>query len=689
MITLGTSVSALGRVGTKLKKYLNAIGIETCKDLIFYFPYRFDDFTSVRAIADVRPGETVTIQGRIDIIENRRSRKRRMIVTEAFVSDSTGSIKVVWFNQPFLIKNLCVGDDVSLSGRTNDLFYDLQMVSPAHEKITTVHETVHTARLVPVYSLPAHITQKQFRLFVHQALSVDLSPIQESLPPEIRTKEKLPTIHESLRAIHYPESIESFECARRRFAFEEFFFLRLSAARARIAFAALQSFPILQQRETTNACIASLPFSLTQEQKNSAQEIFSDIGKSMPMNRLLQGEVGSGKTIVAVLALLNCAKAGRQSLFMTPTEILARQHYATITTILRPFGISIALLTSGSALCNQGEEEMSRDAICASISSGTIDIIIGTHALLQERIQCKDLALAVIDEQHRFGVRQRKLLREKNDSETMPHLLSLTATPIPRSLALTMYGDLDISVIRELPQGRKKIITKIVPQKFREWTYGFVKKQIQKGHQAFIICPLIDISDTLGAKSVKEEYKKLHTIIFPDLRIGMLHGRMKQKEKEDVMRSFLERDIDILVATSLIEVGVDIPNASSMIIEGAERFGLAQLHQLRGRVGRSEHQSYCFLIPSDESRHEIARLKAVVATQDGFELAERDLSLRGEGDLFGMRQAGLPQLKIASLADLGLIQSAQEWAGKYSGKIDECVPLKEALERFSHDIHLE
>ena len=640
-------------------------------DLIFYFPRRFDDFSHVMSIGALGPEMTVTIQGRLDMIANRRSRRSRMIVTEALVSDETGSAKVVWFNQPFLIKNLKVGDRVSLSGKTNDRYYDLQMISPSYERLGLT-DTIHTGRLTPVYSLPEKITQKQFRASMRAALDECRNDIDEWLPAEILASEQFTPIADALEHIHFPSTAEAFNTAQQRFKFEELFLLQLGNAEIKHSLAHQRAQTIPFDEKNTKAFIASLPFTLTKEQKEVAWGIIRDIGKHTPMNRLLQGDVGTGKTVVAALAMLNVVRAGYQCALMAPTEILAQQHFKTLCGLFEKFDISIALITSGH-----------REAVEDS------GIIIGTHALIQERVQFKHLALVVVDEQHRFGVAQRKALREKNSDQTMPHLLSMTATPIPRSLALTVYGDLDISTIRTLPKGRKKIITKIVPQHYRDWTYDFIRKQVARGHQTFVICPIINQSDTLGVRSVTEEYTRLTAGPFRNERVAMLHGRIKTKEKEKIMGDFRDHQSDILVTTSVIEVGIDVPNATIMFIEGAERFGLAQLHQLRGRVGRAEHQSYCFLAPSDEEKEEIARLKAVVATQDGFALAEKDLELRGEGDVFGLRQSGMPRLKIATLFDVDLIQKARGYAEAYASCLEEYPALYARVDAFRQDVHRE
>ncbi|MBI4253412.1 ATP-dependent DNA helicase RecG [Candidatus Uhrbacteria bacterium] len=702
MNPLAQPLASLGRTGKALEKKLKPLGIETCEDLIFYFPRRFDDFSLVLPIADLRTQITATIRGRIDMIANRRSRRSRMIVTEALVSDASGSIKIVWFNQPFLTKNLQVGDWLSLSGKTSDHYYDLQMVSPVYEKTgsgaengvripDTVFPSLHTARLVPVYSFPANVAQKQFRLLMRTALDRCLPFVKEWLPDDIRAHERYPDLSTALLSIHFPEKQEEYCIAEQRFKFEELFLLQLYCKNLKESLAAQTSCAIPFDQKITKRLIAALPFTLTKEQKTVAWEILCDIQKATPMNRLLQGDVGSGKTIVAILAMLNVVHAGYQCAFMAPTEVLARQHFTTLKKVFADFDVRIALFTAQHhELRIKNQELRIKDyELRDTIANGGVDIVIGTHALIQEKISFKNLAFVIVDEQHRFGVNQRKALREKNSAPITAHVLSMTATPIPRSLALTVYGDLDISTIRALPKGRKKIITKIVPQSYRAWTYDFIRKHVRRGRQAFIVCPIIDQSDILGVRSVKEEYKKLIDGPFRHERVEMLHGRIKTAEKERVMAAFRDHEIDILVTTSVVEVGIDVPNATIVFIEGAERFGLASLHQLRGRVGRADHQSYCFLAPTDEDKEEISRLKAVVSSHDGFALAEKDLALRGEGDILGLRQSGMPRLKIATLTDIELIIKAREYAAAYHSKLNDHPELKNRIATFQDTVHIE
>ncbi len=688
MIRLDSSVSMLSGIGAKTKKILESIKIETCKDLIFYFPFRYDDFSVISAIKDVQPGMTVTVQGVVQLLQNRRSPMKKKVLTEGLIEDETGSIKVVWFNQPFLIKNISIGDRISLSGKVNDHFYDLQLLSPSYEKIESGKEGLHTARLVPVYPLTSGISLKQFRALIRMALDHCLGQIDDWLPEELLQQEDLISLQKALQDIHFPLDDDAFVRARRRLQFDELLTLQLVSISLKKNLLRSPGVSIPFDKDITTRFIDSLPFELTKKQKKVSWELLKNMEEGHPMCRLLEGDVGSGKTLCAAMAILNVVNAHHQAVVLAPTEILVRQHFDTLSKLFVDFQIRVALITSSTHL-DSGDSEAGKKEVQEGVRTGVVQVVVGTHALLEKGIIFNDLAFVVIDEQHRFGVRQRQLIHEKREDECMPHLLSMTATPIPRSLALALYGDLDISIIDEKPVGRKKITTKIVPPRFREWTYGFISKQIQKGRQTFIICPLIDPSDTLGARSVRMEYERLKKDIFPDLKIGMLHGRMRQQEKEKVMREMLSGDIQILVCTSIVEVGIDIPNATTMVIEGAERFGLAQLHQFRGRVGRSDHESYCFLFQTDEQKEERVRLKALVESEDGFALAEKDLALRGSGEMYGRRQSGLPCLKIATLDDLTLIQKARECALYYMEHIDTQPKMIERINEFEKAVHLE
>ncbi len=697
MITFDSPVRMICGIGAKNEKQLALLGIHTCRDLIFYFPYRFDDFSVIVPIIALQPDMIATIQGKITLIANRRSARQKKILTEALISDASGTVKVIWFNQPFLIKNLTVGDVVNLSGKTNSHVFDLSLVSPQYEKVQPEKESIHTARLVPVYSLTEKITQKQFRTLMKVALDACLVHVPEWLPSEILLGEKFIGIQEALAHIHFPYTKDAWEEAKKRFQFEELFFLQLTALQTRKSLQSTPAFPAQFFEKEIKDFVASLPFRITEAQRRSAWEILKDCQKSVPMNRLLEGDVGSGKTAVAAIAIVQMVKSGCQVAYMAPTEILARQHVKTLSDFFKTHEVSLCLVTSGE--CESYGEEVQksdekkkdrRKRIVDAISHGNIQVIIGTHALLEEKISFHSLGLVIIDEQHRFGVAQRKKLREKSGVRGyMPHLLSLTATPIPRSLALTVYGDLDISLLDELPKGRKEIITKIVPGEYRQWTYDFIEKEIQRGRQVIIVCPTVDQSDVLGVRSVKKEYERLSRDIFPTRRLLMMHGKMNTEKKQSVMEAILTGEADILVATSVVEVGVDIPNATVMVIEGAERFGLAQLHQFRGRVGRSLYQSYCFLLPTSEAQEDGERLKALVSCSDGFLLAEKDLELRGPGEVFGRQQSGMMEFKIADIKDITLIKKTREWASRMSEKIEEYPEIQKRIQIANGEVHFE
>ncbi|MBI4272522.1 ATP-dependent DNA helicase RecG [Candidatus Uhrbacteria bacterium] len=701
MLSLDSDIRAMAGVGQVLARKLKILGITTVRDLVFYFPYRFDDFTRIVSIRDLKASETVTIRGTIRLIQNRRSWKTRKIVTEALVSDDTAEVKVIWFNQPFLIKNLSSGDFVSLSGRTSDNFYDLQVVNPVYEKVSVDEQSLHTGGLVPVYSLVAGITKKQFRTLIKKALDECLTQIQDFLPEYIVKAEKFFSLQDAVRTIHFPDSLINYSKAKQRLVFDELFLIHAFTGMSKKNLVNIAAYAIPFDEKVVKEFLKNLPFSLTKSQKIVSWEIMKDMSKSSPMNRLLEGDVGAGKTIVASMALLGATHAGYQVALMAPTEVLAKQHFETFVQLFSPFLSSIALLTSSgvrewtrpserrtSDVPKQSKKKM-REDIYQRIKTGSIQFVIGTHALLEDTVSWNSLALAIIDEQHRFGVGQRKRLREGNAGQAIPHLLSMTATPIPRSLALTVYGDLDLSILKERPYGRKSIITKLVPEQYRTWVYDFIRKEVSKGHQGFIICPLIDVSDALEVRSVKEEYMRLQEGALRDIRIGILHGKMKPQEKGKIMHDMLERKIDVLLSTSVVEVGIDIPNATFILIEGAERFGLAQLHQFRGRVGRSELQSYCFVLPTESKKEERARLKIFVSSNDGFYLADKDLELRGEGDVLGSRQSGMPFLKLTDLRDADMLKKSREYAAKICDQLSIYPLLQAHLEKMEADVHLE
>ncbi|MDP3899887.1 MAG: ATP-dependent DNA helicase RecG [bacterium] len=669
MLNLDTPVEQINKVGKATAGKLKKLGILTVQDLLSHYPSRYDDFSQSEKIANLRPGMNINVQGTLEFIQNKRSPRQRMNITEALINDETGQLKIVWFNQPFIGRSLQIGDTVSLSGTVKTDYAGLQMTSPEYEKISNSGAT-HTKGLVPVYPLTGNLTNKQLRFLIKSVVSI-AEHLEDVVPKFIRRKYDLCDIDLALKNIHFPESKDLLNQARRRLQFEELLFIQLATQLQKLKIKSQKSELIEFKEKETKEFVSSLKFQLTGAQKKAAWEIINDLQSEKPMSRLLEGDVGSGKTVTAALAMLNVALNKKQSALLVPTEILASQHYSTLRGLFKNTEITVGLLTSIQQKVNSEEQiAKSKKEFLKLIEDGKIDIIVGTHAMIQKNIEFKNLALAIIDEQHRFGVEQRKALRKqsgqfrRNSSETgntniMPHLLSMTATPIPRSLAQAVYGDLDLSIIDELPAGRKEIKTFLVPENKRIASYDFISQEIKNGRQAFVVCPLISESDKLGVKSVEKEFKKLNEEIFPDLKIAFLHGRVKSNEKDKIMESFLKNEINILVSTSVIEVGVDAPNATLMIIEGAERFGLAQLHQFRGRVGRSSHQSYCLLFT--ESVNEISRRRLNVFTKsnDGFALAQADLKMRGPGVVYGTAQKGFPIFKIATFGDLDLLRQTQ------------------------------
>ncbi|OGD44650.1 ATP-dependent DNA helicase RecG [Candidatus Azambacteria bacterium RIFCSPLOWO2_02_FULL_46_11] len=720
MLSLNDPVEKISRVGgpVYLKK-LHQLGVKTVRDLLFYFPRRYDDFSNLILIRDLKPDENATIRGKILSVSSSYVYGKRMSITDCLAEDSSGTIRAVWFNQPFLINTFKAGQIVNLSGKLSFRKKEAYLSNPSYEIIgrdgrAEKSEINHTARFVPVYPETKGLTSRRLRYVIRPLLFL-ADKIADYLPEEIKKGRSLISLGEAISQIHFPASEEAADKAKKRLAFDEIFLIQLFLLKEKLKLKQESAAAISLDVDLIKKLVDSLPFRLTDAQKKAGWRILQDMAKPRAMNRLLEGDVGSGKTVVAAMASLSAAAGGFQTAFLAPTEILARQHYEKISKMLDPFDLKIAFL-SGSLPQREAEKIIQKTA------AGEIQILIGTHSIIQERVKFKNLALAVVDEQHRFGVRQRAKLAcpergRRADSEAagkIPHFLSMTATPIPRTLALALYGDLDISRLDEMPKGRQKIVTKIVSSAKRKVAYQFIRKQIKNGRQAFVICPRIEatalisnflrqladpISKTFQqkllsaeVKNVKEEYKKLSEEIFPDLKIGMLHGKQRPKEKERVMKQFNAGIIDILVSTSVVEVGVDVPNATVMMIEGADRFGLAQLHQFRGRVGRGEHQSYCLLFGDSADRQMNKRLEALVKCDDGFALAEKDLAIRGPGDFYGSRQWGLPELKVASLTDLPLIQTAREEAVKLlknDHNLRNYPLLTQKLLAFKEKIHFE
>ncbi|HXH26480.1 MAG TPA: ATP-dependent DNA helicase RecG [Candidatus Acidoferrum sp.] len=646
---LNQPIKAAKGIGPAIVEKLASLGVATIGDLLYFFPRRYEDFSHVTPIAKIVPGK-VTLKAQVESVVGRYVR-RGLHIIEAVIDDGTDKTRAVWYNQPYRATQLKKGETFYFSGE-----YEMQrnryvLSNPATEREADF--SVSTGRIVPIYPETKNLKSVQIRRAMRELLPL-MQVLPETLPAKLIKRYKLTSINDALRQLHFPESTEQLEAARHRLAFEELLEIMLANALNKQGSAALNGYSIAFQQPRAEQFVASLPFAMTAAQKRAAWEILQDIATGTPMNRLLQGDVGSGKTVVAAMAMFMAVQAGYQAALMAPTEILAMQHAETLSKHLEPLGLRLALLTSAV-------KPAARELLQQYIASGEVDIVIGTHALLQKDSQFAKLGLVVIDEQHRFGVEQRGLLLKKGD--VMPHLLSMSATPIPRSLQLTLYGELNISVIGELPKGRQAIVTKLVSPFQRKSIYEFAEQQIEQGRQVYVVCPMIGDDPKSELKNVEAEYANLKASTYAHRRVAMLHGQLKSEEKEAVMQKFKVGETDVLVTTTVIEVGVDVPNASVMIIEGAERFGLAQLHQLRGRIGRGQHQSYCFLIPTT-AKNPSERLLELENSQDGFYLAEVDLRLRGPGEIYGRMQHGALNLRIASLGDTKLIkqvQQAAEW----------------------------
>lgn len=674
------SVQTIKGIGPKKARLLGKVGVYTLQDAIDYFPRDYEIHPGVTDIVDIRKGEFVSLsvkfQGRPQVLRKHKN----MSILRWTAKDDTGSIVCVWFNQPYRANQYKVGVPYYIYGKAEFSYGGIQIHNPLVKEY--VREIHNQCQIIPVYSLVEGLTQKDFKNLIGQALNRTEKGIEDELPSIVRERFKLADKGYSLYNIHFPKHQQALEWSRRRLVFEELFSIQMALYAIKEKFGTDNQGLIFQwDNKKMDKFIKDLPFALTGAQKRVVGEILEDLRKETPMNRLVYGDVGSGKTIVAAIALYAAVMAGYQGVLMAPTEILARQHYETLKTLLEGCGIHISLLIGGM-------DNKTKDQIKDNLSQGVVDVIIATHAVLQEDVQFNNLGLVITDEQHRFGVRQRATIAQKGNND--PHMLVMSATPIPRTLALIFYGDLDISLIDELPPGRKPVKTYHVPASMRNRIYGFIRKQTMLGYQTYMVCPLIEESDKIAVQSAVELYDELSSGPLKGLRLGLLHGKMNPVEKSCVMKKFEEGDIDVLISTTVIEVGVNVANANLMIIENADRFGLGQLHQLRGRVGRSNSQAYCILIADTKSSKAKERMDIMVRSNNGFEISQKDLELRGPGEFLGVRQHGLPEFKIANLIrDMDIlkeVQTAAQWILELRDTGLKNSILEKAYNKFSHKL---
>lgn len=679
---LESPVRFIKGVGEKRAYVLSKLGIKSARDLLYHFPRRWEDRRHFKKIGELMDGEKATILGKVIDAESTITRNG-LVIVKAVIDDISGVAYLTWFNQPYMktrFKSL-KGKQIVAYGTVKRNKWGVEIENPEWEEVDG-EDSLNMGRIVPIYPLTEGISQLQMRKIISSALDLLAPQLVDIIPPSVREKRRLMPISQAIREIHFPSSAKSLSEARRRLVYEEFFLLQVILALRQKEYKEEKGrsleFDVFGELEKI------LPFKLTDAQRRVIEEVARDMREGHPMNRLIQGDVGSGKTIVALAAILIAVRCGYQCALMAPTEILAEQHFIVLSNMLFPLGIKVTLLVGG---LSQKEKKLAKQLI----AQGETDVAVGTHALLEEDVEFKKLGLVIIDEQHRFGVIQRATLRQKGLN---PEVLVMTATPIPRTLALTVYGDLDVSIIDELPPGRQPVRTYWVPKSRRKWAYAFVREEIKKGHQAYAVCPLIEESEKLQAEAAEKLASDLSRLL-PDVRVGLLHGQMRPKEKEEIMKAFREGKIDLLVSTPVIEVGIDVANATVMVIEDADRFGLAQLHQLRGRVGRGEKQSYCILIATPRSEEGKRRLQIMTETNDGFRIAEEDLAIRGPGEFFGTRQHGLPDLKLANiLKDVKILEEAREDAMElvandpHLRKPEHRLLAKEIRERFGEAIEM-
>ncbi len=685
MVRINSNIQEIEGVGEKTARVLKKLGLNTVLDLLFYIPFRYEYYNLASEVDNVEVGQNIQVVGKIDLIKSRRARYRKMWLTEAIIDTGNDNLKVIWFNQPYLVKSLFVGQKIKLSGKITENNGQLIMSSPEYEKIAEDEATIggdrgDNSNLVPIYHLTeSHLSQKQLRKIIYSVLPLS-QKIKEWLPENIIKELSLNNLSQAIYKIHRPENEMDISSAKKRLGFSHLFLQQIKFQLIKQNLKNKSADVIEFREKETKDFVNSLSFSLTNDQKKSAWEILKDLEKKEPMSRLLEGDVGSGKTLVVALAVLNVAMNQKKSAIMVPSEILAHQHYKTLSKLFEKYNFNICLKT--------------RSYKIGDIKKA--DIIIGTHSLIADKLNLEEISFIAVDEQHRFGVNQRKKIIDKNrDKNRSPHFLSLTATPIPRSLSLAIYGDLDLSIINEMPAGRKKTITKVVSEKDKDKMYDFVKEKIKEGRQIFIVYPLISESNKLELKSAEEEYKKLSSTEFKDYNVKLIHGKMKKAEKEASMKDFASGKIDILIATTVVEVGIDIPNATVMIIEGVDRFGLSQLHQLRGRINRSNLDSYCFLVPSKENiknEKTLTRLKALEKYHKGLDLAKVDLETRGSGEIFGIEQSGFFSLNILSLFNSNYLKKSRDLAAQIIAKDKNLLnypELRNKIGDFKENYHLE
>lgn len=700
MLTLDTPLSTL----IVIKKYhldrLKRLDIETIEDLFRHFPLRYDDFSLYVPIDQVAPGILCTVKGTVKTFTSKKSWKKRLLISEAIIEDNTGSIRAIWFGQKFLDKLLLPGRAVRLSGKTILKNGEIFFSSPECENAD--RNTTHTAGLISIYPETEGLTSKWLRWQIQTLLPKVKFP-KDIIPEDIRSRMHLPNREQAFRYIHMPATKDHALLAQKYFAFEEMFLLQIFSIHQRHIRSQESSITFSEDKRSLSTFIASLPFTLTDDQAKAVTHILNDLKKSHPMNRLLNGDVGSGKTVVSAIASRHIAKKGYQTALLAPTEVLALQHFHSFRALFKKEGISVGLLThSYQYVMYPGKsdfESMRRPQFLNALKAGLIDIIIGTHALIQKDVAFKNLALIIIDEQHRFGVAQRAYLQNLSDTLTdglarcVPHLLSMTATPIPRTLSLAFFGNLDVSLLEMMPKNRIPIITRIIKPEDRNSIYTFIEDQVSKKRQGYIILPFVEESNAiLDVKAAITEHDRLQKDIFPKLTLGLLHGRMKSSEKESIMRDFKDGRIDLLISTSVVEVGVDVPNATIMIIENADRFGLSQLHQFRGRIGRGSYQSYCFLFASDDADSPSKRMRILEKTLNGFTIAEEDMKLRGPGQFLGTRQSGIPDVAMESMGNMKLIALARQEAETILTKdpdLNTYPILQHTLKKFESNIHME